>query len=113
VRELREFRVHHAELVGAGVAVAGVTADPVEDSRRWAKRLDLPYPLLSDPTREAGRAFRVQREFGIGGWKVELFRRTTFLADAHGVVRAVWGDVKMRGHAVEVLRHARALAAQD
>ncbi len=113
MRELREFRVHHAELVRAGVALAGVTTDPLEDCRRWADRLELPYPLLSDSAREAGRAFRVVRQFGLGTWKVELFRRTTFLADANGVVRAVWGQVKMRGHAIEVLRHARALAAQD
>ena len=113
MRELREFRVHHSELQRAKIAIAGVTLDPLEDCRVWARRLDLPYPLLSDTTREAGSAFQVLRQFGLGSWKVELFRRMTFLADGRGIVRAVWGQVKMRGHAAEVLRFARALTASD
>ena len=50
------------------------------------------------------------RRIGIGGWKIELFRRSTFLIDRHGVVVAVWGDVKIRGHALEVLEVAKALS---
>src|SRR5262245_56660740 len=106
---MREFRAHHAEFESAGVAVAGVTVDSVESCRRWAERLRLPYPLLSDVSREAGRAFHVLREVGIGPWKVEFFARTTFLADRAGKIRAVWGDVRVRGHAREVLQAARAL----
>jgi peroxiredoxin Q/BCP len=106
---MREFRVHYSEFQQAGIAVAGVTLDGVESCRQWAERLDLPYPLLSDPRREAGRAFHVLQEFGLGPWKIEFFSRTTFLADTSGVVRAVWGEVKLRGHARQVLETARSL----
>src|SRR5262245_5957430 len=98
---MREFRAHHEEFVAAGITVAGVSTDSAESCRHWAERLRLPYPLLSDERREAGRAFHVLREFGIAGWNVAFFHRTTFLADAAGVVRAVWGSVKTRGHARE------------
>jgi peroxiredoxin Q/BCP len=106
---MREFRVHHSEFQQAEIALAGVTLDSVESCRQWAARLELPYPLLSDVTREAGQAFHVLNDFGIGAWKIEFFSRTTFLADTGGVVRAVWGDVKLRGHALQVLEAARAL----
>jgi thioredoxin-dependent peroxiredoxin len=110
VRELREFRVHHAEYQQNGLAVAGVTRDTVKSNRTWSKRLSLPYPLLSDPDGQAGRSLGVVRRIPIGAWKIDLFRRSTYLIDLHGVVAAVWRDVKIRGHAAEVLDVARALA---
>jgi peroxiredoxin Q/BCP len=109
VRELREFRESHAEFEREGVALAGASADRLESHRRWAQRLRIPYPLLSDPDRTAGRALGLVRRFGLGAWAVELFRRATLLVDARGEVAAAWGDVKVRGHAGQVLDAARAL----
>ena len=93
----------------AGLQIAGVTLESVESNRHWVEKLSLPYPLLSDGEREAGKALRVIRRIGIGDWGVEFFRRCTFLIDARGIVSAVWGKVKVRGHATEVLRAGRAL----
>ena len=106
---MREFRARHPELVAAGVTVAGVTLDTLESCRTWARRLRLPYPLLSDEARAAGEACFVIDRVGLGPWKLEFFRRTTLLADVNGIVRRVWGDVKIRGHGREVLESARAL----
>ena len=106
---MREFRAHYPELAAAGLEVAGVSLDSPESSRAWSERLRLPYPLLSDDSRAAGNAFGVVRRVGIGAWSVEFFRRTTFLVDFHGVVSAVWREVKIRGHALEVLRLAEVL----
>lgn len=111
MRELREFRVHHAEMRAAGLEVAGVSLDTLEAARRIAERLRLPYPLLSDPGRRAGDAFGVIHRVGLGGFRIELFRRTTFLVDLHGIVRAVWEKVKIRGHARDVMDVARGLGS--
>ena len=108
---MREFRAHYSELKDAGVEVAGISTDTPESSLTWARRMELPYPLLSDIERNAGAAFGVIRRLGIGSWNVEFFRRTTFLVDARGVVVAVWEKVKVRGHALKVLEMALALTA--
>lgn len=108
---MREFRAHYSALEEAGVEVAGVSTDTPESSLEWARRMDLPYPLLSDVERAAGQAFGVIRTVGIGAWSVEFFRRTTFLVDARGVVMASWRKVKIRGHALEVRDMARALVS--
>ena len=108
---MREFRAHYEELKAAGIEVAGISTDTAESSLEWSRRMDLPYPLLSDVDRSAGNAFGVIRRVGIGGWNVEFFRRTTFLVDQRGVVVALWEKVKVRGHALEVLRMGRALNA--
>ena len=106
---MREFRARHSELVAAGVTVSVVTLDTLESCRTWARRLRLPYPLLSDEARAAGEACFVIDRVGLGPWKLEFFRRTTLLTDVNGIVRRVWGDVKIRGHGREVLESARAL----
>jgi peroxiredoxin Q/BCP len=109
VRELREFRVAHDRFAEQGLVVAGVNRDTPESNDEWAQKLDLPYPLLADVDRKAGEAFRVLRRVGVGGWSVEMFRRSTFLIDAQGLIAAVWGNVKVRGHAAQVLAAAHAL----
>jgi peroxiredoxin Q/BCP len=91
--------------------VAGVSRDTVESNARWAERLRLPYPLLSDREGTAGRFFLVNRRLGIGAWSVELLRRCTVLVDAQGAVAAVWQRVHVRGHADAVLGVTRALGA--
>src|SRR5512140_68760 len=106
---MREFRAHHDLFVSAGGAVVGVSLEPIETLRAETARLALPYPLLSDVERRAGEAFHVITRLGLGGWHVELFRRTTALVDARGIVSAVWGKVRVRGHALEVLEMARRL----
>ncbi len=109
MRELREFRAAHEAFVRQGLAVAGVTRDTPESNLEWATRLELPYPLLSDVDRTAGDAFRLVRRIGIGAWSIEMFRRSTVLIDTHGRIAAVWGNVKIRGHAAQVLAAAAAL----
>lgn len=111
MRELREFRAAHAAFVENGLEVAGVTHDSLESNSAWAARLSLPYPLLSDAKQEAGRALRVVRRVGIGDWGIDFFRRSTFLIDRDGILAAVWGNVKVRGHAAQVLAAAKALGS--
>ncbi len=86
-----------------------MNADSVAGNRTWAKRLRLPYPLLSDPERVAAEAFGGLRRIGIAGWTIELFRRRTFLVGRNGVIAAIWDKVQRHGHAAEVLWAARAL----
>lgn len=109
MRELREFREAYPEFHARGIEVAGVSADSLESHRRWIERLRLPYQLLSDPERTAGRALGLVRRLGFGSWTVEMFRRATLLVDDRGLVAAAWGDVKVRGHARQVLVAAEAL----
>ena len=111
MRELREFRAIHDDFQSAAVAVAGVSLDSVESSRRWTDRLKIPYPLLSDEDRAASRALGILRHVGIGGWNVEFLRRSTFLSDVSGNIVAHWTKIKVRGHAAEVLKVARVVAA--
>jgi peroxiredoxin Q/BCP len=106
---LREFRARQAEYAEHGVALAGVSLDLPPANREWMRRMRLEFPLLSDHDRAVGAAFGVIHRIGVAGWNIEFVRRTTFLIDSHGIVAGVWGKVKIRGHAAELLAAARAL----
>lgn len=109
MRELREFRVHHSEFVAAGIEVVGLSRDTVEHNRTWSERLSLPYPVLSDIDGIVGRALGVLRSIRLGAWTVEFLRRSTLLAGTDGLIAEVWTDVKIRGHARQVLDAGRRL----
>ena len=113
MRELREFREHHSRFEAAGIELAGVSTDSVGSHREWAARLRIGFPLLSDPEAKSARALGILRRIGFGSWNVELFRRTTLLVGADGVIAAAWGKVRLRGHAAEVLHTAIALKGLD
>ena len=109
MRELREFREAHPSFEKEGVAVAGVSSDSLESHAHWIARLRIPFPLLSDPERTAGHALGLVRRIGLGAWGVEFFRRATLLVDERGLIAAAWSQVRVRGHAQEVLAAARSL----
>ena len=90
-----------------------MSTDSLDSHHEWTRRLRLPYPLASDPDRTAGEALGLVRRIGIGGWRVEFFRRTTLLVGVDGRVAGLWGQVRVRGHAAEALRAARAAGVVD
>jgi len=110
VRELREFRVLHPEFTACGAAVACASRDPVDRAREWARRLELPYPLLCDVDGALVRPLGILTRLSIAGWSIELMKRTTLLVAADGTVARVWPNVLIpRGHARAVLDATRAL----
>jgi peroxiredoxin Q/BCP len=114
VRELREFREHHAAFERTGTVVAGISPNTVAEQRAQAERLALPYRLGSDADRAVARGLGALRVLALGVWKAELYRRATVLVDRDGIVAAVWNRVRVRGHARKVLEAIEALArAQD
>jgi peroxiredoxin Q/BCP len=68
--------------------------------------LDLPFPLVSDPTSKIARAYGVTRA---GGWLPA--RRVTFVIDPGGIVRqVVTGELNIPEHARVALAAVKELA---
>ena len=109
-QEACDFRDVAGELAAAGARVIGVSADAPRKQKNFAARHGLAYPLLSDPDRVILGPWGVWGEKKLYGRAYEGIRRTTFLFDAEGRVARVWRDVKVKGHADEVVAAARALA---
>jgi peroxiredoxin len=85
--------------------VVGVSADPQGKNDRFAKSLDLPYPLVGDAEG------RILRAWGVRWPLVGLARRASFLVGRDRKVRAAFrSEMDPDAHVTEALEAARALS---
>lgn len=98
------FRDHHAEIVGLGAAVAGLSSQPTDDQAEAAGRLELPFPLLSDPAFELADALSLPT-FSAGGER--FYRRLTLVAEAGRIVTVVYPVFPPDLNAAEVVAWLR------
>jgi peroxiredoxin Q/BCP len=81
IREVRAFRDRYAEFVALGSEVVGVSGDPARAHRRFADRLHLAFPLLSDEFGLVRGLYGVEKTLGI------VPGRATFVIDRNGIIR--------------------------
>jgi peroxiredoxin Q/BCP len=106
--EAEAFQQALPQLTQIGVAVVGVSKDPMKAIDSFAAKYNLQFPLASDPGGVA-EAYGVWVEKSMYGRKYMGLERATFLIDKDGKIARVWPKVKVPGHAAEVLAAARAL----
>lgn len=93
---------------GDGTAVLGVSADPVKAQDAFRDKHGLGIPLASDEKLSMLKAYGVWGEKSIYGKTFMGITRTTFLIDENGRIMRIWRNVKVDGHAEDVLAAARA-----
>lgn len=82
------LRDRSSEFESAGVQIWGISRDSPWSHRAWREALDLDFPLLSDWTGDAVRAFDIAQEYrGLP----DVAERSAFLVDRDGVIRGAWG----------------------
>lgn len=109
--EAKDFSALADDFAGIGVAVLGVSPDPVAKHVRFRDKHDLKVRLLSDEEKTLSGALGLYVEKSMYGRTYMGVERTTLLVDADGRAHRIWRKVKVAGHAEEVLNAARALAA--
>lgn len=90
-------------------AVLGVSADPVTAQESFRDKHDLTVPLVADETLGMLKAYGVWGEKSMYGKTFMGIVRTTVLVDGGGRVTRIWRNVRVDGHADEVLEAARIL----
>jgi peroxiredoxin len=70
--------------------VVGISVDSPFANRGFSERYELKFPLLSDYTRTAVRAYGVELQnfSGLEGYTVA--QRSVFVLDQHGIIRYAW-----------------------
>jgi thioredoxin-dependent peroxiredoxin len=107
--EAKDFTRLHQDFIKAGVAVVGVSADPVKKQDAFKAKHGLATPLASDESHETLTAYGVWGEKSMYGRKYMGINRTTVLIGPDGRITRIWPKVKIAGHADEVLAAAKAL----
>ena len=93
-----DFRDNLASLQGAGYAVVGISADPVEELRAFAAEQHLTFPLASDRDHAVAEAYGTWGPVTFGGRTFDSVHRSTFVVNPDGSLRLAQYDVNPNGH---------------
>ena len=107
--EGRDFSALHGKFKRANTVILGVSRDGIASHEKFKEKQSFPFELLSDPDEKLCSKFDVIHEKTLYGRKFMGVVRSTFLIDADGKLRREWRNVKVKGHAEEVLEAAKAL----
>jgi thioredoxin-dependent peroxiredoxin len=91
------------EYARAGVAVLGVSRDPVERLAAFDRKHGLGFTLLSDADHAVAEAYGVWVEKSMYGRKFWGFARATFVIDPKGKVTHAFEKVSPKTHDEQVL----------
>ncbi len=83
--------------------MAGISKDSVASHRKFADKLGLGFPLLSDPETGYLQALGAWGEKKMYGKLVTGTIRSTFVSDGRGKLKRVYKVKRAKGHAQQVL----------
>jgi peroxiredoxin Q/BCP len=99
---LDEFKAHNTRILG-------VSRESIRSHNNFIAKQGIGFPLISDPDETLCKRFDVMQLKKLYGREYMGIDRSTFLADETGVIRQVWRNVKVPGHAQSVLEAVKAL----
>jgi thioredoxin-dependent peroxiredoxin len=108
-KESCEFQDHLPRFRSEKAAVFGVSILDEKSKAKFAAKFTLTFPLLADADHTVAEKYGVWQEKSLYGRKFMGIVRTTYLIGADGKVARRWDNVKVDGHAAEVLAAVKAL----
>ncbi|PIE06979.1 MAG: peroxiredoxin [Rhodobacterales bacterium] len=106
--EACDFTARAADFEAAGAVLLGISKDSVKRQENFAARHGLTMALLSDAESDTCERYGVWTEKKIFGRSYMGIVRSTVLIGPDGVVEKVWSNVRVKGHAAEVLAAVQA-----
>jgi thioredoxin-dependent peroxiredoxin len=108
-REAIDFTRLESAFADEGAAVLGISADTVKAQESFRAKHQLSVPLISDEQHEMLEAYGAWGEKSMYGRSFMGIIRTTVLIGADGRIAKIWRNVRVDGHADEVLAAVCAL----
>ncbi|SFJ05257.1 thioredoxin-dependent thiol peroxidase [Planctomicrobium piriforme] len=111
-QEACDFRDNLASLNDADTVVLGVSTDSAKSHQKFAEKFSLTFPLLADEDHAVAEKYGVWVEKKNYGKTYMGLQRSTFLIGKDGKVKAVWPNVKVKGHVADVAAKVAELHAE-
>jgi peroxiredoxin Q/BCP len=108
-KESCEFRDNLPHFKKSKAAIFGMSILDEKSKKKFADKFDLNFPLLADADHAVAEKYGVWQEKSLYGRKFMGIVRTTYLIGPDGKVAKRWDNVKVDGHAEEVLAAVKAL----
>lgn len=93
------------------ITIFGISGDSVESHAKFAKKHDLPFPLLADTEKEVMKAYGSFGKKKFMGREYEGIFRNSYLIDPEGKLRKIYEKVKPAEHAKEVIKDVQTMSA--
>lgn len=107
--EACKFRDEYKLYLERGVDVLGVSIDSRESHERFAKKYDLPFPLLADTDGAVAKQYGAYWSLG----PLRFARRYTFLIDPKGNIARAYYKVRPGEHSANLLKDLQVLQQQE
>jgi thioredoxin-dependent peroxiredoxin len=101
-KECKSLRANSKALKELNVAYFTASVDPAEQNEKFAKSLDLDYPILSDPDKTVANAYGVMSPRGFSN-------RWTFYIDKDGIIKEIDKKVNTAKAADDVISKVKSL----
>ncbi|MBF13721.1 MAG: peroxiredoxin [Legionellales bacterium] len=106
-QEAKDFTTLYSDFLATNTRVIGISKDSKTSHINFKEKLQIPFSLLVDEEQELCRAFGVLKEKSMFGKSYVGIERTTVLFDEQGVIKHIWQNVSVKGHAEAVLNHIK------
>lgn len=103
-KEACSFRDLNKRFANADTVILGVSGDDVQSKEDFASKNGLTFPLLADQDFDVSTRYGAYKLRERDGKEFMGIERTTFLIDRDGVLRKVYPNVDVEGHADQVLQ---------
>ena len=108
-KEACAFRDALPDFKKGKAAVLGVSVLDTASKAKFARKHKLAFPLLADPEHEVADRYGAWQKKSLYGRTYMGVARMTYLIGPDGKVLRRWDNVKVDGHAADVLRAVREL----
>jgi peroxiredoxin Q/BCP len=98
-----DFTALHSEFKQANTQIFGVSMDSMKRHDNFKNKQEFSFDLISDPEAELCKIFDVYQLKKNFGKEYMGIVRSTFVIDPEGKLVKEWRQVKVKGHAQEVL----------
>ena len=105
----KEFNEKHSAFKSLGVRVFGLSKDTISSHISFSEKLNLQFPLLSDPQTQLIQNLNSWKEKSMYGKKYMGTERSTFLIDTSLSIKHIWRKVRVEGHVDQVFNKYKKL----
>lgn len=98
------LRDNYNAFLSKGALVFGVSVDSPMSHAKFLAKHSLPFPLLSDESREVVEAYGVWVEKSMYGKKYMGTERSTFVVAPDGTIRSIHRKIQPAAHAETILK---------
>ena len=101
------LRDNYQKLLDNGYVVLGCSADSPGKHQKFIEKYNLPFPLISDESKEVLNAYGVWGSKKFMGREYMGIIRTTFVIDEDGIIENIITKVNTKNHTTQIINQLK------